>query len=106
MVDQHREDERYDVELDVSMHGVDSDAEAVKVLNVSTLGCRFTSRRKMAVGSPVTVVVPRVGEVSARVRWRVGKMHGVRFDQALQRTVLDHIRLFLSTQPAYVAERD
>ncbi len=43
--------------------------------------------------------------IIGRVVWRLGKIHGIRFDRPLPRPLFDHIRLFRSKPPALVAER-
>ncbi len=93
---------------------VDADArigkvveQAVHVTNLSASGCRFVSPfRRLVMGTPITLTFGRSGVIAAKVRWRIGETHGVRFLQPLQPAMLDHIRLFLSEKPAFVAERD
>ena len=107
MAREDRREPRYNVAVDASYcHGAAS-SRAVKVTNLSATGCRFVSPgRRLGMGTFVTLSFGRAGLVEARVRWRLGDTHGVRFDRALQPVMVDHIRLFVSKEPALVAERD
>jgi hypothetical protein len=79
---------------------------AVAISNLSLDGCRFTaSGRRIAAGTLLALGVGPVGPLHARIVWRVGAVHGVSFDQSLHPAALDHIRLFLSTEPALIEER-
>ena len=53
-------------------------------------------------GTALTMAVGPVGVLHGRVAWRVGPVHGVSFDQSLHPAVLDHILVFLSTEPALI----
>ena len=69
-------------------------------------GCRINaSGRRFAAGTLLTIGVGPVALIHARVAWRVGPVHGISFDQSLHPAVLDHIRLFLSREPALIEER-
>lgn len=107
MAGENRREPRYRIAVDANFAQGSVDERSVKVINLSSTGCRFASpglllRR----GTLVNLTFGRAGTVGARVRWRVGEIHGVRFDIPLQPAVFDHIRLFLSEEPAVVAERD
>ena len=105
MVQENRRDPRYNVAVGASYWNGGDGRTMVKVSNVSARGCRFASDRLLETGSPIVVSFGNAATVDAKVRWRVGKMHGVRFAEPLHPTVLDHIRLFLSEEPALYAER-
>ena len=105
MTDNHRREDRYDVQLAADLHSETGKAEPVRIVNLSSQGCRFTMPRKVRLGKLITIAVGRVGRLDAEVRWRVGRTYGVRFDDQIPDTWLDHMRLFLSEKPAYVAER-
>ena len=106
MAHEKRQDERYKVGLAARLSDDAAHARAVTVTNVSTRGCRFNlSEHPLEAGMALTMAFGRVGSIDARVKWRAGRSYGVRFDQPLPSVKLDHIRLFLSEEPALVAER-
>ena len=61
--------------------------------------------RRLDKGALIVLAFGEAAVLDAKVRWRVGGAHGVRFETPLHPVVLDHIRLFLSKEPALVAER-
>jgi hypothetical protein len=102
---ENRRDLRYNVTVDASFGDAAVAGSAVRVTNVSARGCRFSSVRRLEKGSLIVLAFGSAAVLDAKVRWRVGGAHGVRFQEPLHPVVLDHIRLFLSKDPAYVAER-
>jgi hypothetical protein len=101
-----RRSPRYDVEVAGTVRGADGAPYAVSISSLSLDGCRMTAPgRRMAAGTLLTIGVGPAGVLPARVAWRVGPVHGVSFDKPLHPAVLDHIRLFLSTEPALIEER-
>jgi hypothetical protein len=102
-----RLEDRYDVAVAASFHSGPGAARPVRVVNLSARGCRFVARdSRHGVGTAVTLKFGRVEALNGRVKWRIGGTHGIRFEQPLQPAELDHIRLFLSEQPALAAERE
>lgn len=107
MTSESRREPRYNIAVEASVRDGTDNQQAVNVTNLSAAGCRFASPdRRLRMRTLVSLSFGRAGVVDAKVRWRVGDMHGVRFDRPLQPAVLDHIRLFLSEKPALVAERE
>ena len=102
---EQREEDRYDVQLAGALQDGTGLADPVRITNLSRRGCRFTVAGRTRLGKLITIAVGRVGYLDAQVKWRLGSTYGVRFDDALPQVVLDHMRLFLSEQPALVAER-
>jgi len=100
-----RGEDRYDVHLEADLRGNPGEASPVRITNLSSRGCRFASARKSPLGSLITIAVGRIGHLEAEVKWRAGDTYGVRFDHPLPQVFLDHMRLFLSKEPALVAER-
>lgn len=97
---------RYGVEVQGIIRGEGGVERTVAISNLSVEGCRLNAPgRRLAAGTLLTIGVGPVGLVHARIAWRVGAVHGVSFDQPLHPAVLDHIRLFLSTEPALIEER-
>ena len=106
MDDNRRRAPRYGVEVDGIIRGADGATQTVAIANLSVDGCRFTAPgRRIAAGTLLTFEVGPAGPLQAQVAWRVGAVHGVSFDEPLHPAVLDHIRLFLSTEPALIEER-
>ena len=105
MGQENRRDPRYSVTVEASFGNEAVAGSAVRVTNVSSRGCRFSSVRRLDKGSPIMLAFGEAAVLDATVRWRVGGAHGVRFEAPLHPVVLDHIRLFLSKEPALVAER-
>jgi hypothetical protein len=101
-----RRDPRYNVTVQASVRNEAAARSPVKVTNNSARGCRFSSMRRLETGSSVVLTVGKAAALDAKVRWRLGGAHGVRFERPLHPLVLEHIRLFLSEEPAFVAERE
>ena len=101
-----RRDPRYNVMVDASFGSETVAGSAVRVTNLSARGCRFNSVRRMEMGTAIVLSFGDATLLEAKVRWRAGGSHGVRFVTPLDDMVVDHIRLFLSKEPALVAERE
>jgi hypothetical protein len=101
-----RREPRYCVDIDARVRNGTGNARRVNVTNLSQQGCRFRLGERLGAGAFLTITVERVGFLDARVKWRDGDWHGIRFDQPLHPAVLDHIRLFLSRTPGLEAEGD
>ena len=97
---------RYGVEVQGIIRGEGGMERTVAIANLSVEGCRISAPgRRFAAGTLLTIGVGPVALIHACVAWRVGPVHGVSFDQSLHPAVLDHIRLFLSREPALIEER-
>ena len=104
---EHRRDDRYNVAVAASIENVVGLRRAVRVTNLSASGCRFVSQDSIfGRGALIVLSFGRIDSVAAKIKWRFSGNHGVHFDQALDPAQLDHIRLFLSEEPALVAERE
>lgn len=107
MASEVRREPRYNIAVEASVRDGSDSHQPVSVTNLSAAGCRFVSPDlRLRMRTLVSLSFGRAGVVDAKVRWRVGDVHGVRFDRPLQPAVLDHIRMFLSEKPALVAERE
>ncbi len=104
MEHEKRHEDRYRVQVRASLSG-EVGAHEVVVTNLSADGCGFSASSEMPIGSVVSMAMGRIAALDAHVLWRDGDRHGLRFVKPLSHVVLDHIRLFLSTPPALVAER-
>ena len=105
MVHDQRHEDRYDIQVVASLRSGTGTARSISLTNLSRNGCRFVADRTMRFGMRITITAGRSEPLTARILWRFGRMHGVRFDKALPEEIFDHIRLFLSERPALVAER-
>ena len=105
-VDNRRRSPRYGVAVEGVIRGEGGMERTVAIANLSVEGCRINaSGRRFAAGTLLTIGVGPVALIHARVALRVGPVNGISFDQSLHPAVLDHIRLFLSREPALIEER-
>ena len=97
---------RYGVDVEGIIRSSSGGEDRVTISNLSCDGCRLSAPgRRFAVGTVLTMAVGPIGIIRARVTRRVGASHGISFDQPLPRAEFDHIRLFLSKEPALIEER-
>ena len=97
---------RYGVEVEGIIRSGRGGGDSVAISNLSIDGCRFSSpRRRISVGTALIMTMGPIGIVHARIVWRAGAVHGVSFDKPLHPAMLDHVRLFLSGEPALIEER-
>lgn len=99
-------DRRYAVKVEGKTEHRDGQVQAVQVTNLSANGCRFEAARPFGDYAFLTLSFGKAETLEAQVCWRIGETHGVRFARPLHPALLDHVRLFLSEQPALVAERE
>lgn len=100
-----RHSPRFGVEVEGIIRSESRDEQTIVISNLSLDGCRFSAPgRRLPAGAPLVIGVGPVAVILASVAWRASAVHGVRFDQPLHPAVLDHIRLFLSKEPALVEE--
>jgi len=103
-MDNRRLEPRYRVRVAGDLHDGMSGPVDVAVANLSVGGCRFSARRAIEAGVYVTLALGSAGYYDGRVVWSDGGEHGVAFEHPLHPAVLDHIRHFVSEQPAFRAE--
>jgi len=105
-VSERRGAPRYGVEVEGIIQRAKGDEDRVTISNLSCDGCRLSAPgRRFARGTVLTLTVGPIAISNARVTRRAGASHGVSFDQPLSIAELDHIRLFLSKEPALIEER-
>ena len=104
MTEERRGEPRYIVIVEGGLRNASGSAQPVEIFNLSASGCRFRSTRQLAEGDFLTLKVGPVGALDAKVVWREDDNHGVQFEQPLHPAVLDHVRLFLSENPALYVE--
>lgn len=62
------------------------------IKDISETGCRFFDKFSvLETGSTILFRVGEIGPISADVKWREKSIVGVKFQQPLHTTVLDHI---------------
>jgi len=67
-------------------------ARDVIVSDISTKGCKFYDRfSNLKPDCRITIRIGNIGPLDAVVRWRVGQLIGVEFDDALHPSVFDHM---------------
>ncbi len=105
MAEENRHEDRYKVSVDAKLSSEAGGAHEVRLTNLSASGCRFDGPTSLQEDAALTIAVGRLASIAARVVWRDGHTHGIGFDKPLDPVALDHVRLFLSKQPALVSER-
>jgi len=100
MTCEKRREPRYDVAVDASFRNGRGSSQRVKLSNLSTRGCRFASGQRMGPDAFLTLTMGSLDFIDARVTWRDGNVHGIRFLQPLHPAVLQHVCSFLSSKPA------
>ena len=104
-VSERRGAPRYGVDVQGIIRTGDGEEDRVTISNLSCDGCRLSAPgRRFRIGTVLAISVGPTGIVRARVTRRAGATHGISFDDPLQTAVLDHIRLFLSREPALIEE--
>ncbi len=104
MTEDRRGEPRYMVVVDGKLRNASGSSQPVEVSTLSATGCRLRSPRQLAEGDFFTLKIGPVGPLDAKVAWREGEIHGVQFEELLHPAVLDHMRLFLSENPALYVE--
>ena len=74
-----REAERYSVSLPVRLKSEGVRVMTVALGDISTAGLMARTDESIPLGSTVSIELPAIGTVQARVRWTVGGRVGVRF---------------------------
>ncbi len=69
--------QRHKVQLDAEVVRTDGSTVATIVSELSTEGCRVVGWFR--IGDPVTLRIPRIGEVRGQIRWAMNGLAGVRF---------------------------
>ena len=100
MICEKRREPRYDVVVDGSFHNGSGSSKRVRLSNLSECGCRFATAKRMGPGAFLTLSVGPLDFIDARVAWRNGNVHGIRFMQPLHPAVLEHVCSSLSSKPA------
>jgi hypothetical protein len=71
--------DRHEVAIDAVVHRGDGSAAPVKLTNLSDEGCRIEAKAEFRIGEQLQIAIPRVGHMSAQVRWALGCSAGARF---------------------------
>lgn len=91
-----RRDNRYAARLDVRLEAVlrelgSSQRFDIDVEDLSLTGFRFTTSFRLNVGQLVSVTIPGLAALEARVAWVEKYSYGAAFDRALHVAVFDHL---------------
>ena len=86
-----RAEPRHDISIIGRVH-TGAGVRDVTILDLSEQGCRFHDRFcTLRPGMPVSVRIGPVGPVRSSVKWRRGEYVGIKFDNPLYPSVLQHI---------------
>lgn len=71
--------DRHPVELDAVVHRVDGSTVAVKLSNLSDEGCRLECECHFRIGERLQIMIPKIGNSNAHVRWSLPGSAGALF---------------------------
>ena len=71
--------DRHPVAVDAIVQRADGSTSAVKLTNCSNDGCRLASEEQFIIGERLQIAIPRMGQLSAQVRWALPGSAGARF---------------------------
>ena len=71
--------DRHPVAVDAIVQRADGSTSAVKLTNCSNDGCRLESEEQFIIGERLQIAIPRMGQLSAQVRWALPGSAGARF---------------------------
>ena len=90
-----RSEDRHEVTIIGRLYGADGSRE-VTICDLSTHGCRVQDHSFAKPGAIVTIKIGTIGPIRAVIRWRRDKFIGLKFEDPLYPSVLEHIRQKLS----------
>jgi hypothetical protein len=70
---------RFPVEIEGVVHRPDGRQIPAKISNFSDLGCRVQAPEPFRIGERLQIAVPRIGNLTAQVRWSLPGAAGTRF---------------------------
>jgi hypothetical protein len=71
--------ERHPVEIDAVAYRIDGTKISVRLTNFSEQGCRIDASDDFKIGERLSIAVPRMGQLKARVRWALPGSAGAQF---------------------------
>ncbi len=91
-----RRDNRYATRLDVRLNAAlrelgSSQRFTIDIIDLSLTGFRFQTAFRLNVGQTVSVTIPGLAALEARVAWAEGSFYGCAFENALHIAVFDHL---------------
>ncbi|MGX7894921.1 PilZ domain-containing protein [Tsuneonella sp. HG222] len=90
---EERRDERHGITVPGRYRSGTGMAVDVTLRDLSQGGCQIHDRLgRLEVDQFVTIRIGPIGPIEARVRWLDGRVAGIRFDQPLAPSVLEHVR--------------
>ena len=90
-----RVEERHGVTIAGKIYGGGSSRE-VTIFDLSTHGCRVQDASYAKPGTHVSIKMGSIGPVAAIVRWRRDDFIGLKFENALYPSILEHIKANVS----------
>ena len=90
-----RIEERYEVTISGKIYGGGHSRE-VTIFDLSTHGCRIQDASYAKPGTHVSIKMGSIGPVAAIVRWRRDNFIGLKFENALYPSILEHIKANVS----------
>lgn len=82
------------------MVSADGAAQAGLVQDISQNGAALELESALALRQPVSVEAPGIGQVTGRVRWRRGKLHGIVFQEGFRMDQLAQLVARINLGPA------
>ena len=71
--------ERHPVEIDAVAYRADGTKLPVKLTNFSEQGCRIDAADGFQIGERLSIAVPRMGQMKAKIRWALAGSAGAQF---------------------------
>jgi hypothetical protein len=71
--------DRHPVEIDAVAYRIDGTKIPVRLTNFSEQGCRIEAADQFQIGERLSIAVPRMGQLKARVRWALPGSAGAQF---------------------------
>jgi hypothetical protein len=65
--------------IDASVRSKRQPEVGATISNISNSGCRIESSAQFRSGELIDIVVPRLGSISAHIRWSQGRLSGAEF---------------------------
>jgi hypothetical protein len=71
--------ERHPVKIDAVAYRIDGTKISVRLINFSEQGCGIEAIEDFKIGERLSIAVPRMGQLKARVRWALPGSAGAQF---------------------------
>jgi hypothetical protein len=71
--------DRHPVEIDAVAYRSDGTKIPVRLTNFSEHGCRIDAAEELQIGEHLSIAVPRMGQLKAKIRWALAGSAGAQF---------------------------